>query len=705
MARTVKVGLDVDEAPYVRGMDRAEKATAKLDDAVESAGGSAKETAAGMGAASESISDVGESARSAGRGLNDLSKDAARLDRQIDETTRGIRDLAREIARTDDAAARADLDARMNSKQGDLRGLTKLRGLIDVGGAADDAAGQFSTIFAARLGPLIARAPMSLGPVGAAIALPIAAEVATVLGAAVAGGITGGAGIGGVIGGLAIASKHSAVKSAAEGMAHEFESRLEKAGASFVPAAISGISVLRNKFAEAGDDLEAILSKSSKFVVPLASGAGDGIQDIIAGARALVDVAGPAIDVISEGLAELGDAAGDGMKSLTDNAESGARALALVFEVVEFGVRSVFVLINTFAELYEIMEIGNGLFQWFSQVQGEGGKSSEDFSAGIAGVLEGFRGTSTEAEDAAQAIRDYAEALDTIVDQNLSAAEASLRYSQAVKDAKEAVDSKKRVSSDEQEQLLGLARSANTATDAFEQNGSSARRLREHHKDATAEFVETAVKMGYTRERAKELAEQYLKIPRKIDTAVTADTSQAARNLRDIIALSAQIKSKRVTITTFNNQVVTRSEGRNVPIGAPGGRRWGGIDYAMARGGAIEAHFASSPTVMYGERETGGEAYIPMNGDTARSRMIAQTVVEEWLGGRVMWPGAGGPGPVTAPFMGSGAPVAPAQQPALSGGMTLRLVVQDGAVQGLVRVEVDQAFGALADATIYQTAE
>lgn len=35
------------------------------------------------------------------------------------------------------------------------------------------------------------------------------------------------------------------------------------------------------------------------------------------------------------------------------------------------------------------------------------------------------------------------------------------------------------------------------------------------------------------------------------------------------------------------------------------------------------------------------------------------------------------------------------------GGMTIRAVVEDGAVQGLVRLEIDDQFGALADAKIY----
>jgi hypothetical protein len=70
------------------------------------------------------------------------------------------------------------------------------------------------------------------------------------------------------------------------------------------------------------------------------------------------------------------------------------------------------------------------------------------------------------------------------------------------------------------------------------------------------------------------------------------------------------------------------------------GNRWGGI-YSFAGGGMTPAHIARGDVIRYAEPETGGEAFIPRRGNTRRSRNIAQTVVEDWLGGRVTWPGSG----------------------------------------------------------------
>lgn len=586
-------------------LDAVRAKSKALGDTVKATGTSLKDSATAATAAAAATDKAAQAnAKAIGQ--------AKALDAQITELRGSLRELAGEYAENQDK----DVLARIKAQQATLREQVSVRKLLpalvaeaaDVGATVGEtlakkvgdgvgkAAGVGETLgteigtkagpaLVASLGTKVAAAGGPLGAVGAAIAIPIAAEAATVLGAAIGAGITGGVGIGGVIGGVTVATRHASVKSAVEGLGHEFESRLERAAVSFVPATLSGISVIRNKFAESADDLEAIFSKSSKFVVPLASGAGDGLQDIVAGARALVDVADPAIDSISEGLAEIGSAARSGMESLTDNAESGARALALVFEVVEFGVSSIFSLINVFAELYEVMEIGNGLFELFSQGSDKGGEASEEFKTNLANLMAGFEETSTAAEDAAEANRVYADSLDRIVDQNLSAAEAAIRYRDGLKEAKAAADDKKSVSDAELEQLVNLARGANTYTDSLEQQGASTRRLSGHQKNAREDFIATAREMGYSKERAAELADQYLKIPRKVPTEVTADTDQAARNLRYIRDLYAQIKSKRVVITTFNNTIVTRSEGRNVGIGdGIGGRAHGGITGAAAGG-------------------------------------------------------------------------------------------------------------------------
>lgn len=66
--------------------------------------------------------------------------------------------------------------------------------------------------------------------------------------------------------------------------------------------------------------------------------------------------------------------------------------------------------------------------------------------------------------------------------------------------------------------------------------------------------------------------------------------------------------------------------------GQTGNRRWGGI-HETARWGRLPASVVKSPTILFGERETGGEAMIPRLGNPVRSEAILQHAAS-WYGGR-----------------------------------------------------------------------
>jgi hypothetical protein len=54
----------------------------------------------------------------------------------------------------------------------------------------------------------------------------------------------------------------------------------------------------------------------------------------------------------------------------------------------------------------------------------------------------------------------------------------------------------------------------------------------------------------------------------------------------------------------------------------------------MASGGTIGAHIVDKPSVLYGERPTGEEAFIPKYGDRSRSLGVLQQAAG-WLGAQV----------------------------------------------------------------------
>lgn len=112
---------------------------------------------------------------------------------------------------------------------------------------------------------------------------------------------------------------------------------------------------------------------------------------------------------------------------------------------------------------------------------------------------------------------------------------------------------------------------------------------------------------------------------------ITANTAKADRDLELLVEKLLQIKSKKIDVRA---NVYYNEQGLHVGTGTQL-RRWGGIDYHMARGGTVQAHHATAPTIMYGERATGGEAFIPRNGDPGRSLSILSDAAR-WYGHQLM---------------------------------------------------------------------
>jgi hypothetical protein len=87
-------------------------------------------------------------------------------------------------------------------------------------------------------------------------------------------------------------------------------------------------------------DLDDMFANAAKYVDPLVDGLGGLASGILRGVSAMVDKGEPAVLALSEGLIELGDAAGDAFSDIADGAEGGAAALRDTITVVAGIVRA-----------------------------------------------------------------------------------------------------------------------------------------------------------------------------------------------------------------------------------------------------------------------------------------------------------------------------------------------------------------------------
>lgn len=667
MTRTVKVGLDVAEQPFVKGVDRAAVATGRLEDALDDVTDSARETTTSTERAKDSTEDLGDSAKEAARDLDRLRADAARLDAQIDDTTRGIRELAREIARTSDEAARADLGKKLQVERGRLREQVDLRKLIDVDSADDmgaELAGQVSLSFAARLGPLLARAPMAgMNPAVAAIGAPLVAGLVTLIGTAVGGAIVGGVGIGGVIGGVKLAAKDPAVKAAGTELGKELSGTFGRASSAFVPETLKAIDTIGDRVEKLEPQFNRAFTGASRLLDPLLDGLLDAGENALPGVIDAIESAGPVIDAVAEGARGFGAAVGDGLSMLSDNADEGARALHVLFFVMESGVRSAFMLVNAMSELYKVAELVGALMTgdisrfWALATAQDGASASSVDLSGVVGELgTKLRDTGKETITAADAAKTLKSAFDELFGGVMDADRAAIAYREGIREmnkelreGKRSLDINTQAGRDNTTSVLDQIDRIKALRDARLAQGESIDVVDGKYRKEIGSIRAKLSALGYEKSEIDGLLGKYEQIPERVSTRVDAETRQAEQNLAQVRSLMAQIRSKRVVITTQHNQVVTRSEGRNVPIGDVGGRRWGGIVEHAQWGTLREAQIAApvSPArYAWAEPATGGEAFIPRFGDPARSLDILSRAAR-WYGQAVVpatTAGSTGPG-------------------------------------------------------------
>lgn len=662
MARTVKVGLDVDEQPFVRGVGRATDAAEKLDDALDDVCGSAAGAAAATGRAKDSADDLGESAKDAGQDLNRLRRDAERLDQQIDETARGVRDLARAIAATSDEAERARLAEKLGVEQGKLRQQTSLRRLIDVDtktGAeiGEQIAEQASVSFVQRFGPMVARVPLSgaiMNPAVAAIGAPLAAGLVVTVGTAVGGAIVGAAGAGGVIGGLVLAARDPRVKAAGTELGEDLGEMLGRASAAFVPETLGAIQTVEERVLALEPQFERVFTRSAGYLDPLLDGLLDAGENALPGIIDAVDAAEPVIYAVADGLRDLGDAVGDGLSQLAPHADEGARALRVLFFTMEWGVRGAFALVDAMSRLYKVAEIVGAVINHdvprlisLITAQDDAKTSADDLANVLPPLADGIDDTGSAAGTAAVKVETFAEMVRRMADENLTAEQANLRLEEAIDRAADAaregadkgIDPNTKAGRENRKALLDIAEAANTSADAILTQTGSQELAREATERGRTKFLEAADAMGVERSEALKLANQLFGIPEEVNSTVTvtANTQPALDRARGVVArinnMKARIRVEAEPSGGFGGSAHTG-------FGYSTGMRWGGV-VEHAQDGLINLRQAAvySPVAparyAFAEPATGGEAFIPRFGDPDRSLGILQRAAK-WYGAAVV---------------------------------------------------------------------
>jgi hypothetical protein len=523
------------------------------------------------------------------------------------------------------------VEIKVRAEQG-LREISRFRkSLGDVG---EEAAPEFALSFSQRLGPLLAKLPIS-GPMGIGLAAA-AAAAAPMVGAAVAGGIIGGVGIGGVIGGLSLAAKDTRVKAAADTVGDRLENRLYRAGGAFVDPAIEGLHEVQRTIDAI--DLEGIFADSAKLVRPLSVGLSSAITDMGGALRELIGVAGGPVGEIADGIALIGREASIGLRSLSDNAEGSADALRTLFAIIGLGVRSTLMLVNGLTELYELNKKigGDAGLQLLLKLTGaemdKTGFSARRTAGGtfdmgqkmiqaaesaevlkekqkalkavqdtvstaqtrLATTLDGISGRSTVATRTADALRT---AMDNLYGATRRQADANVAYeeswdglSDAVKNNKRSLDIHTTAGRTNRQALVSLIDSTNDAYLADINAGVAIDEARTKHNNRIKSIEKESVKLGLNREKTRELIGTYGKIPPRKETDLILDgVREVVRALTNLYIYQRALAEGRST-ASIEQQMRTGSDSGPAKRGGgfhEGG--WTGPGAKMQPAGVVHA--------------------------------------------------------------------------------------------------------------------
>ncbi len=424
--------------------------------------------------------------------------------------------------------------------------------------------GKVAPKLAADLAGAVGDASRLGGPVlvaGIAASLPL---LSGLIGAAV----TGAAGGAGIVGGVALAVRDSRVQAAGKQLGANLLGGLQDRAGSFVQPVLQSIDVIEEKFLQSGDTIESIFQNSSKLVVPLVDSIGTAVQSVLSGIDTAVGRSGPVFESLGRNIENTGETLELFFDNMSAGGEASAASLDATFDTVLGVVDALGYALGglnqLFGEFDKVMPLS--LFTTLNELFGENADEAKAAADAVQQQNDAMQrgGLTTEQyekdlelvnkalEDNARAAEQAASAQASLFSDTTRAAEALDKAKKAAKENGETLSENTTEGRANRDALAELASTYNRVREGQEKAGSSAKVLSGTLATQRANFIKVATSMTGSARKARQLADQLLKIPspKPKVTLNTAGVASQARNAREEIN---QIKGKTVTVTVNVN--------------------------------------------------------------------------------------------------------------------------------------------------------
>lgn len=321
----------------------------------------------------------------------DVKADAKQAFAKIEETEAKLKQLSRD-------SATIEVKVQTERALSQLQRFKKQLG--DIGGKdGAGAAEEFSASFSSKIGPLLAKAPVSPAIIAAA------AAVAPEVGALVSAAVIGGAGIGGVIGGLTLVKDDPRVKAAGKDLKDSLLGQLKGDAAPFVEPALAAAAKIEDRFGQLDGRLKSIFSKSSGFIDPLVDGVLGGVQGILRGIDALVTKGKPVIDALGNSFGIIGTSIGNALETISGGSENAASALTVLAKGVGGAIEATGYLVRGLTELYGVVSYIPSKIAAFSYFMGRNVGIVQDADKAVSGSVVGLIAHAKASTGAAEAAK------------------------------------------------------------------------------------------------------------------------------------------------------------------------------------------------------------------------------------------------------------------------------------------------------------
>lgn len=539
----------------------------------------------------------------------------AKIAKTVDTSTTSFRGLSTEIKHTEDSITSLSKAFAKSGDKGLLKeidelstGLAKLRRVEKT--LTGDRKGGISGELRIPGLDLLKSVTSTLGPglsatTGLGVGLPIAAVAGGLAGTAV----LGTAALGGIAGGAALGAQRAEVKSAFAGLGSEVMADLIRETEVFVGPLQRTAGIFAASWRRVKPDIAATFADLADEVEPLAEGLAGGAEKAIRGIAKAAREAEPVTKELGITADRLGGAVGDLFETVTEGAEGSADALRLTTDALVLmtaATGGAIVGLSKVAEgLAEIEERGVVLTGALvlAKLFDETDKSADGAAESTQDLAKGLTDAGNAAGDALQNFRDLNTAFSDAFDNQLSLDQANSDFKNGYNELKESI----------------------------KENGRSLDETKEKGK-ANADALRGQI------EEAKRLYDEQIKKAGGSVLAIAAADAQLKTNLETIRKWGKDLKLPHAELEAILAVYLAmlRQPNINKEVTVTGNVAGGSRRFANAEGGVFEpaaegklrdAEIFSTRSpgrFMIAEPSTGGEAFVPKNGDRARSLKILQ---------------------------------------------------------------------------------